>query len=66
MSRLCDVGINMVMKLLVDVGTACSIYRGEMLRNLPCKRIQCDEIWAFCALPKPSKNLIWGRLHCVD
>lgn len=47
-SRLADVSINTVTKLLVDVGTACSEYQDKTLRNLPCKRIQCDEIWSFC------------------
>ncbi len=47
-SRMCDVSINTVTKLLVDVGTACDLYLNETLRNLPCKRIQCDEIWSFC------------------
>lgn len=46
-SRLADCSINTVTKLLVDVGTACSVYMDETLRNLPCQRIQCDEIWAF-------------------
>jgi IS1 family transposase len=46
-SRLADVSINTVSKLLVDVGTACDLYQHETLRNLPCKRIQCDEIWSF-------------------
>jgi IS1 family transposase len=47
-SRLADVSINTVTKLLVDVGTACGEYQDKTLRNLPCKRIQCDEIWSFC------------------
>ncbi|MGH8584310.1 MAG: IS1 family transposase [Gammaproteobacteria bacterium] len=47
-SRLADCSINTVTKLLVDVGAACSEYQDKTLRNLPCKRIQCDEIWAFC------------------
>jgi IS1 family transposase len=38
----------MVSKLLVDVGVACAQYQDKVLRNLPCKRIQCDEVWAFC------------------
>src|SRR5712692_3189931 len=37
-----------VLKLLVDLGTACARYQDQHLRNLPCKRIQCDEIWSFC------------------
>ncbi|MDB5875656.1 MAG: transposase [Ramlibacter sp.] len=47
-TRMCGVSINTVTKLLVDVGTACGLYQNEVLRNLPCKRIQVDEIWSFC------------------
>lgn len=46
-SRLADCSINTVTKLLVDVGAACAEYQDAALRNLPCKRIQCDEIWSF-------------------
>lgn len=46
-SRLADVSINTVTKLLVDVGAACEEYQDRTLRGLKCKRIQCDEIWAF-------------------
>jgi IS1 family transposase len=47
-SRLCDVSINTVVKMLVDAGTACSAYQDRVFRNLTCRRLQCDEIWAFC------------------
>jgi IS1 family transposase len=47
-SRLADCSINTVTKLLIDVGVACSEYQDKAMRNLTCKRIQCDEIWAFC------------------
>jgi len=46
-TRLADCSINTVTKLLVDVGAACSEYQDKTLRNLPCKRVQCDEIWSF-------------------
>lgn len=36
-----------VMRLLADLGRACSIYQDRAFRNLTCKRIQCDEIWSF-------------------
>lgn len=36
-----------VSRLLVEMGTACSAYQDRVFHNLPCKRIQCDEIWAF-------------------
>ena len=47
-SRIADVSINTVTKLLEDAGAACSEYQDNVMRNLTCKRIQCDEIWAFC------------------
>ena len=47
-SRMADCSINTVTKLLVDVGNACAQYQYDTLRDLPCKRIQCDEIWSFC------------------
>jgi hypothetical protein len=36
-----------VMRLLVEVGEFCSIYQHHTLANLPCKRLECDEIWSF-------------------
>jgi IS1 family transposase len=46
-SRVCDVSINTVTKLLVDAGEACSAYHAESVRNVAAKRVQCDEIWSF-------------------
>ncbi|MCZ7616779.1 MAG: IS1 family transposase [Myxococcota bacterium] len=36
-----------VLKLLRDLGIACPEYQDRTLRNLSCKRIQCNEIRAF-------------------
>mgnify|MGYP003587644556 CR=1 FL=1 len=47
-SRMAGCSINTVTKLLIDVGSACWTYQNKAMRNLPCKRIQCDEIWSFC------------------
>ena len=47
-SRIADCSINTVTKLLIDVGAACSEFQDMAMRNLTCKRIQCDEIWSFC------------------
>lgn len=41
-----------VLKLLADVGQACAEYQDKALRNLPCKRVQCDEIWSFVGAKK--------------
>jgi IS1 family transposase len=47
-SRVVGCSINTVTKLLEEVGFACNVYQSEHLRNLTSKRIQVDEIWAFC------------------
>lgn len=46
-TRMTGVHRTTVMKLLADLGRACSIYQDRAFRNLTCKRIQCDEIWSF-------------------
>lgn len=47
-SRVADVSINTVSKLLVEAGEACAAYHDEAVRNVKAKRVQCDEIWSFC------------------
>ena len=46
-SRLEDVSINTVTKLLVDAGNACAAYHDEHVRNVHAERIQVDELWSF-------------------
>lgn len=45
--RMTGVHRTTIQNLLVDLGRACSEYQDRALRNLPCKRVQCDEIWSF-------------------
>jgi hypothetical protein len=66
-SRMADVSINTVTKLLVDLGTAFAAYQDRELSNLPCKRIQVDEIWAFtetcttiATIAKTESKLSWN------
>ena len=47
-ARMVGVARNTVTSLLVDLGFACARYQDEHMRNLPCKRLQADEIWSFC------------------
>jgi IS1 family transposase len=47
-SRVADVSINTVSKLLVEAGEACLAIHGETVHNVKASRIQCDEIWSFC------------------
>jgi IS1 family transposase len=53
-SRIADVSINTVTKLLVDAGTACAKYHDENVREVKAARIQCDEIWSFCYAKKKN------------
>ena len=46
-SRIADVSINTVTKLLVDVGTSCEIFHHEIAKGLKSTKIQADEIWSF-------------------
>lgn len=64
-SRLCDVSINTVTKLLVDVAAAAMEYHDNNVRNVRVRRLQCDEIWCFVgakaknATPE-QKQAGWG------
>ena len=45
--RMTGAAKDTVTKLLVSAGNACANYQDNAFRNLKCKRVQCDEIWAF-------------------
>lgn len=46
--RMTGVAKNTVSKLLRDIGAICAEYQHKHVRNLKCKKIQCDEIWTYC------------------
>ena len=47
-SRVVDVSINTVTKLLEDAGRACAARHEATVVGVKAKRVQCDEIWSFC------------------
>jgi IS1 family transposase len=53
-SRVADVSINTVSKLLADAGEACIAHHDEAVRNVKAKRVQCDETWSFCYAKKKN------------
>lgn len=63
-SRVADVSINTVTKLLEDAGEACISAHDELVRNVRSRRVQCDEIWSFCYAKernaKTAKGVIDG------
>lgn len=46
-SRVADVSINTVTKLLEDAGEACLALHDELVRDVKVERVQCYEIWSF-------------------
>src|ERR1700719_2468947 len=46
-TRLTGASKKAVSKLMVDAGQAAAWYQDRVFRNLTCKRIQVDEVWAF-------------------
>lgn len=47
-SRVVGVSINTVSKLLEDAGQTCLDLHDQLVTHVQAKRVQCDEIWAFC------------------
>jgi IS1 family transposase len=47
-SRVADVSINTVTKLLVEAGETCLDMHDDLVRDVHASRVQCDEIWSFC------------------
>src|ERR1039458_3922141 len=47
-ARMMNVSKDTVMKLQVEAGYACADFQDKAFQNLTCKRVQVDEIWAFC------------------
>jgi IS1 family transposase len=46
--RITGFSKNTVQKLTRDLGEAVLEFQDNALRNIKSKRIQCDEVWAFC------------------
>jgi IS1 family transposase len=53
--RLTGINRNTIMRLLVLAGERCEKLMDKEMRQLPCRRIQCDEIWTF--LMKKSRHV---------
>jgi len=49
-ARMADVSKNTVLKLLADLSPVCEAFQDRTLRGLKSRRIQLDEIWAFCGM----------------
>jgi IS1 family transposase len=65
-----------VLKLLADIGPVVREFQRETLVNLPCRKLQCDEVWSFVGakernIPKDERGRgrgdawIWAAI-CAD
>jgi IS1 family transposase len=45
--RMTDVDRNTINSLLLRTGERCAVLLDERMRQLPCRRLQCDEIWTY-------------------
>jgi IS1 family transposase len=46
--RLTGVCKDAVMKLIPELGVACRSHHNAVVRGVRTRRVQCDEVWAFC------------------
>jgi IS1 family transposase len=52
--RMTGASKNTVLKLVADVGEACSMYQHRVMRDLQCKQVQVDEIWSFVGMKQKN------------
>jgi IS1 family transposase len=71
-SRMTNTDKDTVSRILVEVGEFCAIYQDHALKNLPCVRIEADEIWSFVGAKeanktRPDQGDIWTfSAMCAD
>lgn len=59
--RITGVAKKTVARLAVELGEACERFADKVMVNLPCERIQCDEIWAFVGCKERQKKSAKGQ-----
>ena len=75
-SRMTGVSKVTILKLLGDIGPVLLDYQRKTFVDLPCKRIQCDEVWSFVGAKQRNVPVdergrgrgdawIWGGI-CAD
>lgn len=47
-SRVAGVSYNTVCSLLAEAGPACEAFHDKTMRDVPTRRVECDEVWSFC------------------
>jgi transposase-like protein/IS1 family transposase len=66
--RITGLDKNTIMRILVLAGAKCEQVSGEIIRNVPVKEIQADEIWSFIGKKekacKASDDPTLGDAYC--
>lgn len=63
-TRMTGASKGAILRLLVEVGEFCAIYQHHVLTNLPCKRVEADELWGYVGArvanaTKPGQGDLW-------
>ena len=67
--RMIGAAKSTVLRLLEQVGEACADHHDKIVRNVPAKTIQMDEIWSFCGAKSrniPPREAGYGPWRLVD
>lgn len=66
--RMTGVSKKAVMRLLIEVGAVCTTYQDRVFRNLTCRRLQVDELWAFigCKQKNVTPEIIAKNSYAGD
>lgn len=63
--RMTSISKKCVMRLLVEAGSVAADYQSRVFRNLSCRRIQVDEMWAFVGAKQKNltpENIVRGAV----
>jgi IS1 family transposase len=60
-ARITGVSKTTILKLVADMGRASAWYMDRVFRNLPCERLQVDEIWGFTYCKEANRPQAKGR-----
>jgi IS1 family transposase len=61
--RMTGVAMKTVMRVLVEVGTVCGDYQDKAFRNLTCRHLQLDEMWAWIYCKEKNRTEEIARKH---
>jgi IS1 family transposase len=61
--RMTGVAKKTVMRLLIEVGQVCEDYQDTVFRNLPCRYLQLDEMWAWIYCKEKNRTEEIARKH---